>query len=456
MTLFHHLGSSTSSNSSTKCPLPADPESYLIKPVPIAGPFTLQQLLLIICAGCSVLTIFISHFLAIKHLHHYTVPEEQKQIIRIIFTPIVYATFNTVSIIDYKANEYIQPLIAVWETIALASLFLLFVIYVAPDKRTRTMYFANLENRKAKGWFGNPPGYDTIPGGCQTWFERSWFFVFIYVVVNVVMTAVEEISQATNDFCSTSWSPRFTHIWVTVINSGFLGVAVTAIFKFYGRMKREPDFACHRAGMKLISFKIIVLLNFVQKFIFGEIKAKTSSHMTGYDLRMGIPAVVVAGEQILFAIFFHYSFASHEYRHPMKGDKIQEPMGIFRAAAHAFNPTDLIMGIVTAIKYIPSMMKQRSDAKAQAGQRSGNYHLEPLSNQQNGDWSPERPAPMYKVNGEYAPNTRPFNGYMPAAENEYVANQPGYMNRSEESYIGAGYESYKQDEETMHLAKNAR
>lgn len=365
------------------CPLPKNWEEYAIQPVPVAGPLTLQHLLLIIAAAAAGITIFISYFLIFKHLHRYTEPKQQRQIIRIIFTPCVFSSLSAVTIVNYPiVAKYMEPLISLYETFCLAALFLLFVEYVTPDEHTRTNYFAALENRQPKGKFGMSKGYTVIAGGCQIWFERIWFAVFCFVVVDILMAITEEISLATGDWCATSWSPRFAHIWVTIIHTFFLGWAVSGIVFFYVRLKGEAEFARHKPLLKLVSFKLIVFINFVQSIAFGFLNIDASDKVTGYDIKYGIPAALVAVEQIPFAIFFHYAFRSREYHESMKADLAGPRMGTFRAAANAFNPMDLIRGVLKLPAYAPSLFGRKSASGGSRGPNAkfiNNDHLEPMS-----------------------------------------------------------------------------
>lgn len=85
----------------SSCPLPKDAAEYKVVPVPAIGPFTTQHLLLLISGSAALLTGFISYFNIIKHLHRYTEPKQQRQIIRILYFPVVFSVLSAVSIIDY-------------------------------------------------------------------------------------------------------------------------------------------------------------------------------------------------------------------------------------------------------------------------------------------------------------------------------------------------------------------
>jgi hypothetical protein len=160
------------SGSNSTCPLPADEASLLLVGEPIVGNLTFQHIMLIIGIGCAGAATALSLWLILKHLHRYTQPKQQRQVIRVIFTPAVFAVLSVLAILDYDAAIYIIPLRDLYETFALASLFLLFIEYVAPDEDAREAYFFNLENRKKRGSkFSRSKEFDIVPGGSLKWFK---------------------------------------------------------------------------------------------------------------------------------------------------------------------------------------------------------------------------------------------------------------------------------------------
>lgn len=399
-------------NTTSQCPLPDNWQEFSVSPVKVAGPFTLQHLLFLFSIACAGLTTIISLFLIMKHLHRYTNPKQQRQIVRIIFTPVVFATLSAISILSYSAAQYMQPLTALYEAFALASLFLLMVEYVAPDENTRAAFFENLECHKPKSQWLPSKGYNVVPGGSGPWYRVSFAAVFLYVIIDTLMTVIELVTEALGRYCEQSWSPKFGHIWVEIITNIFLGAAITKIVGFYGRFRNEPTFSMHKPGLKLISFKLIVFINFIQSIIFSILLShiKTSRKLTGYDLKYGIPAALVAFEQILFAIFFHYSFRSREYHESMKEDLVTPRMGTFRAAANAFNPSDLLIGMVTAVKLLFGKIAHGGNAPAASRGRQMNYqsgpHLEPMSQQPLREPSPYQRGPSVDES-----NIPPYSNY---------------------------------------------
>lgn len=377
-------------NTTSGCPLPKNWEEFSVNPVKILGPFTLQHLLFLFSIACAGITTSISLFLITKHLHRYTEPKQQRQIVRIIFTPVVFAVLSALSILSYSVAKYLQPLIDLYEAFALASLFLLYVEYVAPDEHTRLAYFSAIENHKPKSKFKPTGAYTVVPGGSLRWYHVGYVGVFIYCVVDVLLTILELVTEATDSYCESSWNPKYAHIWVEVLGGFFLGWAISSVIGFYGRFNKEPEFAMHKPGLKLASFKLIVFVNFVQSIVFSILlsKIKTSRKMTGYDLKYGIPAALVAVEQIFFATFFHYSFRSREYHETMKADLVSPRMGTLRAAANAFNPIDLLVGMFTAVRLLAMKFSGRMGAQPASGPKvrgagpNGDTHLEPMAQRQ--------------------------------------------------------------------------
>lgn len=439
------------------CPLPSNWEEYGVNPVDIVGPFTLQQLLFIFSISCAGITTLISIFLIIKHLHRYTEPKQQRQIVRIVFFPVLFATLSALSILNYDAAKYMQPLIALYEPFALAALFLLYIEHVAPDENARSAFFATLEYRRPRRKFPPTTKYTVVPGGSQRWYRVSFIIVFLFVNVSTIMTIVELVTEATDHYCEESWSPKYAHIWVEVITTVFLVSAVVTVVTFYIRFHKEPEFSIHKPGLKILSFKLIVFLKFLQSIIFAILlgQIETSQKMTGYDLKYGIPAALVAFEQILFAVFFHYVFRSREYHETAKKNLIAPRMGTFRAAANVFNPTDLLVGMFTAVKLLFGAFRSSAgnpqsgfEARGQRPEHGRSAYLEPMSQQPYSGSTPARTQPTditvtgaqetgYSnayTGGGYAPPAYPPN----AAHGWYADAGDEGLGMNLYAYVGAG------------------
>ena len=157
MGLFSPHGSS----STVTCPVEGSTQGG----VPIAGSLTLQHIMLICRGACTALTLALSLSLILKHISRYSNPLEQRQIVRLVFTPVVFAVKNLLGIAFYSASIYITPVADLYEAFALAALLMLYVFYVAPDRSQHDQFFAMTQNRGRKG--------EVTPSGSFNWFSVS-------------------------------------------------------------------------------------------------------------------------------------------------------------------------------------------------------------------------------------------------------------------------------------------
>jgi hypothetical protein len=111
------------STSDIECPRPRPDEhgDTLFGP----GTINLRQLMIYVSAPCLFLTVISCWYLCFRHLHRYTSPQEQRQILRIVNLPIAYCLFNFLALAFVKDYMYIEPLGAIYEAFSVAALFYL-------------------------------------------------------------------------------------------------------------------------------------------------------------------------------------------------------------------------------------------------------------------------------------------------------------------------------------------
>lgn len=130
-----------------KCP--ATGTKY-IEGTPIVGSLSFRSLALIIGWVCFGVTVVLWLGLIIPHFRRYNSPHEQRQIFRIVTTPLIYSLLGLISIYAYHKAPYLEPVPGLYEAYALASLFMLYVHYAAPDSQSREEFFRSVK-RFSKG-----------------------------------------------------------------------------------------------------------------------------------------------------------------------------------------------------------------------------------------------------------------------------------------------------------------
>lgn len=111
---------------STGCPVPNDVDSLTVTG---SG----HRAMYIICEACAAFTFISSVLLILLHLTRYRAPKEQRQIVRIVFMPFVFAIVSWAELKDYKIAAYIDPIGEVYESWAICAIFLLYIQFAAPN-----------------------------------------------------------------------------------------------------------------------------------------------------------------------------------------------------------------------------------------------------------------------------------------------------------------------------------
>ncbi|KAI0431894.1 organic solute transporter Ostalpha-domain-containing protein [Xylaria sp. FL1042] len=338
------------------CPLPKDEIEGGPAEQPIVGNITFQNLLFYISLAFTGITVLSCLSIAITHLCCYVRPREQRQVLRILFYPVVLAVTSSFSILNYTAYLYLWPAAGLYEPISLAAIFFLFVEFAAPDASTREQYFNELEAKRQKGGrFELKKAWTLVPGGSLRWYQSKYVGLYLYFIATIIIKIVEEITQAAGRYCQYSFSPAFAHIWVLVISNVALPVGVIAIIQFYTRMTEEPHFKARHPTAKIVSFKAVVLLTFVQDIIFDILVSthafKNTDTVRVKDFSIGLESLLVCIEQCAVSIWFHWTFSAKEYRQ-IQLETAAEKTSVPRAVLDALNCTDLFAGAIYAVRLL--------------------------------------------------------------------------------------------------------
>lgn len=121
---------------------------------------------------------------------------------------MVFCLFSVGAVAKYSTAIYTAPIRDLYETFAMASIFLLLVEWVAPDPSSRDNSFSSLKNRKPRGdRFSKDKTYTIIPGGSLSWFKSKWTIMFLSIVIDIIIAVAQEASQAAGTYYITSMKP---------------------------------------------------------------------------------------------------------------------------------------------------------------------------------------------------------------------------------------------------------
>ncbi|KAJ5543822.1 hypothetical protein N7494_005101 [Penicillium frequentans] len=434
------------------------------------GGVTFHDLSLIVGGVCGLLSCVISIALIMAHAMHYSKPIEQRHIIRILWMVPIYSIVAWLSIMFYNDSVYFEVIGDCYEASAIASFFSLLCAYIAPDLHSQKDYFRGIQPKpwvwplnwfQKWAWCGAKRGAWRNPRSGLTWFNVIWVGVFQYCLMRVLMTFVAVATQATGRYCEETLSPAFAYIWVVVIESVGVIIAMFCLIQFYIQIK--DGIKKHRPFLKILAIKLVIFLSFWQSEVISLLMSsgivKGSKKVNTIDLKYSLPELLINIEMLIFAVLHWWAFPKTPYVIASQGAEVTDFYGAgkgsyegarwgFKALADAMNPLDLFKAVGRSARWLFVGRKTRTldtsyqqspnsndaiglrpsesgvvqgtayqGATAMAGGRTGRYGASP---------SPDEDGAILLANAQANPQVAPL-GTSPYASDaeEYLAGHSG-------------------------------
>ncbi|KAJ7429278.1 DUF300-domain-containing protein [Mycena galericulata] len=317
-----------------------------------------------IAGGCSVLTVIITIFSVLQHCRNYTVPREQRQVIRILYMPPVYAVISFFSYRFFRSYTYYSLIYVAYEAVTISAFLLLLIEYVAAtavghsaenaiarkDKRPLPMPFCCWRYRPTKGYF---------------MYTLKWS-VMQYVIVRPAISIAGIICEAYGVLCtSQGYNPRFASVYLDAVDFISITVALYGLFTFFGLMKDE--LAGRRPLAKFLCIKLIVMFTFYQAFVFTALEGrviKATEYWSETNIADGLTALTICIEMVFFALGMWWAYAPREYKRP------GEPhTSIWRPLWDSINYMDFAVEIWGSLRFFFGAARHRSPHEVKAGSK---------------------------------------------------------------------------------------
>ncbi|KAL3482884.1 organic solute transporter Ostalpha-domain-containing protein [Aspergillus germanicus] len=274
---------------------------------PFIGSLSFHHFNMILSGACVGLVCLIISILMFRHATHLSKPREQIKIMKICLLLPLYSITSFLAICFPTAAVSLTPWMEVYQGLALGSFFLLLCEFLARD------------NEEGVGGFFeafDPPkkrGKEDVTG--VEWFGKQWLAIWQYPIVALGVAIATDITEALDVYCLESNNVHFAHIWLTVIAIVSVAFAVISILIFYKGLKSHLQ--AHKPLSKLLAFKLIVGLAFIEKIIFTILHSTSTLHPTATlsqaDTDIGIPHLVICIQMVPFALFFPYAYSVTPY-----------------------------------------------------------------------------------------------------------------------------------------------
>ncbi|KAH6985370.1 organic solute transporter Ostalpha-domain-containing protein [Ilyonectria destructans] len=277
----------------------------------------------LICLAAFACTVacLVSAYLIYKHAQNFTKPSQQRQVIRILLMVPVYSIACVFSIIFYRQHVYIAAIYEFYESLVIAAFFLLLCQLLHMDLATLQIDFAGIQ---PKPWiypirfvvfcFGNRGGW-TLDG--LKWFNIICVGVLQFCVVKFLGALIKCITEAADVYCKESNSASHAKVWVMIIEIISLVSAMMCLLQFYKEIRYR--IAEHRPVLKFLAIKIVIMVFYIQSFIFSFITkpggpVKPSAHVSYPSWAVGIPNTLLCIEMAFASIFHLYAFPYQPYQ----------------------------------------------------------------------------------------------------------------------------------------------
>ncbi|KAI0330884.1 DUF300-domain-containing protein [Cubamyces sp. BRFM 1775] len=298
---------------------------------PLSSPPLIQNGKLVLQAhhiGWIVSSVFtavamgVSFWLIAKHLQSYTNKYEQRYIVRILFMVPLYAV---ISLASYFWWNHSTPLLLIrdcYESTVLTAFFYLLLLYISPDPNIQKEVFRknglSREHDRRLRKRGEQPQKWMLPLGFVRWKPEDGLYflqlmkwgVLQYCVVRPTTTLAAVILDYAGLYCEDSWSPGWGHIYITLVVSISVSVAMYCLIQLYMAVKVE--LAPQKPLLKLVAIKAATFLSVLT--LFGIVK--DTPYMTADNINIGIGAIAETFEMACFALLHIKAFSYKPHYDP--------------------------------------------------------------------------------------------------------------------------------------------
>ncbi|RKP07456.1 organic solute transporter subunit alpha/Transmembrane protein, partial [Thamnocephalis sphaerospora] len=292
-------------------------------------------------SGLAALTATIISFaLIFKHVQYYTVPSQQRYIVRICMMIPIYAFTSWLSYLFYREAPYFEFVRTLYEAFVIACFFILLVHYLGDTSHSQQHALAEAAPDQMKL---------PLPFCCITYSPSNrntiWYLkwgILQYAVVQPCLTVTGFIAQFFNRYCPESLSPRYANVYIKAINFISVTVAMYALVTLYVMVK--DTLKPHQPFFKFLCVKLVVFFSFWQALVISILSRydviKPTQYWTKANIATGLDAILICFEMVAFALLHVKAFDFRVYR-----PKERHKQTIWGGLVDSLNPMDLVREI---------------------------------------------------------------------------------------------------------------
>ncbi|KAJ2000857.1 hypothetical protein GGI02_000196 [Coemansia sp. RSA 2322] len=313
----------------------------------------------IVAGAFALVATIISGLHIAGHLKHYTVPRQQRHIVRIILMIAIYSIISFLSYRFYREAPYYLALRDCYEAFVIASFYMLLLQYIGDSSANQKRSMLGKSSLK---WTFPFNCFMMNPASPRTFVLLKWG-ILQYVIIRPLGTLATIITHAKGVFCPSSMSPKYAHLWITAVFFVSVSVAMYALVSLYRVIK--DDIKEQKPFIKFVAIKAIVFLTFWEGFVISLLGSnsihviKETKYWSSDNVVDGLTALVICIEMALFAVLFIKAFPIAPYKRP-DGTR-RTPMR--RAFVDSLNFGDFFVEIWYTLKWLAAPLTGKQPAE---------------------------------------------------------------------------------------------
>ncbi|XP_067301496.1 transmembrane protein 184C-like [Pseudorasbora parva] len=266
-------------------------------------------------AGVFVcMTIPISLWGILQHLVHYTQPELQKPIIRILWMVPIYSLDSWIALKYPKIAIYVDTCRECYEAYVIYN-FLMFLLNFLENQFPNLVLMLEVQEERAM----LPPFCCCPPWAMgEVLLFRCKLGVLQYTAVRPVTTIIALVCQLCGVYDEGNFSFRNAWTYLVIVNNASQLFAMYCLLLFYRTLREELKPL--KAVGKLLCVKLVVFVSFWQAVLIAllvKVGVISDKHTWEWDsveaVATGLQDFIICIEMFVAAIAHHYSFSSRPY-----------------------------------------------------------------------------------------------------------------------------------------------
>lgn len=272
---------------------------------------TLQQIFIIVGGACTIVTIVNIFLVWLSHLIWRSNFPQQKQLMRVVILPVIFAALSWASVYEYRLNTYLSVIPKVYESYAVACFFqfMLSVITKTENEHEREQFMADTERQTR---LKHKQLHDK---GSLRWYKVRSMVVFQSPLITLLGVIATEILVTV--MCPTKKSGMEGKFGIQIVMFVSVISAIVSIANIYLRFKKE-ELKQAKIARKFLSFKGLIWLFVHQQLIMEIISfarvVKPTYYMSSADFNIGVPAFMIMCECGIFSFLFFFFLSGWSYR----------------------------------------------------------------------------------------------------------------------------------------------